>query len=144
MVFYCLKSTVEYQSNVWNLLKINNEDTRTTSFLHPVKTSENFWSSHVFNGYRNDVNLVSLLLILSRFYPLLWCFHCIFNWINFDYVLHYLCECLTPSFIIFFSFEKNQKLCGNMFFLHYLHYRTFINSLLSFYKEDKITEHLFE
>ena len=44
----------EHQSNVWNLFKINNKDTRTTS----------------------DVVLVSLLSNLNRFYTLLWCFHC--------------------------------------------------------------------
>ena len=43
----------KHQSNVWNLFKVNNEDTRTTS----------------------DANLVSLSLTLNRFHTLFWCFH---------------------------------------------------------------------
>ena len=110
----------KYQSNVWNLLKTNNEETRTTSFLYPVKTSENLWCSHVFNRYRNDFNLVSLLLILSRFYPLFWCFYCIFNWINFDYVLT-LFLWLLDTFIYyyyyyFFCLKKIKSYVDTYFF----------------------------
>ena len=51
----------------------------------------------------------------------------------------HFCDCSTLFFINEFSL-KNSKLCRRSF----LHNTIFINSLVSFHKEKKITEHLFK
>ena len=51
----------------------------------------------------------------------------------------HFCDCSTLFFINEFSL-KNSKLCRRSF----LHNTIFINSLVSFHKKKKITEHLFK
>ena len=41
-LFTCLKSTMKNQSNVWNSLKTNNKDTKTTPFLSLLCLNSNF------------------------------------------------------------------------------------------------------
>ena len=55
-VFTCANSTWRHRSNVWNLNKVNNKGTRTTSMTLPLTKLK--------------------LLTLNRFHTLFWCFHC--------------------------------------------------------------------
>ena len=70
------ESDFKINIHVLNEFKVNHKDNRMTSFLYPLKTSENQMFSEVYRRYRKVIFLVSLLSTLNIFRLQIYCFFC--------------------------------------------------------------------